>query len=176
MLRYQLLISLIVLFLPFAVAAKDKQNPADWYLVDEIIVDEPPDYRSDIFFADKASIERIDGLVSVSISQIVMAESNKGDDDISKIRDIRSKILVDCNRHIYAAMELSEFDGNERLVRTETWPKDSAKWVLPYANSGYVSIFRFACEPDKQFGSQKFPGHIQPLTSLKAYLTADWSK
>ncbi|WP_108810363.1 hypothetical protein [Sphingorhabdus sp. Alg231-15] len=178
MTRYLVFLSLIIFALSFtqAAKAKDKTNSPDWYLVDEVIVDEAPDYRSDIFFADKTSIERIDDLVSVSISQIVLAESNKGADDISKIRDIRSIILVDCNRHIYGVTELSEFDGNETLIRSETQSRESTKWILPYANSGYVSVFRFVCEPDKQFGSQEFPGHIQPLTSLKAYLSADWSK
>lgn len=157
-------------------AETKSDNAPDWYLVDEIIEDVPPDYRSDIFFADKASIERTDGLVSIAISHIVMAESNEGDDEIAKIRDFRSTIWINCNRHIYAATELAEFDGNEKLIRSEAQSKETAKWILPYANSGYVSVFRFACEPDKEFGSQDFPGHIQPLISLKAYLNADWSK
>ncbi len=170
--------ALIVLSLPFpqSAMAKDNSNPPDWYVVDEIIVDEAPDYRSDAFFADKSSIEIVDGFVSVSISQIVTAESNEGTDDIAKIRDIRSKILVDCIRHIYAVMELSEFDGNEVLIRSESQSVETAKWILPYANSGYVSVFRFVCEPGTSFGSQPFPGHIQPLESFKAYLSADWSK
>ncbi len=178
MTRYLALLLLLGLSIPAAASesTEDQKNIPDWYLVDEVIVDEPPDYRSDIFFADKSSIERIGGLVAVSISQIVTAQSNEGDDDIAKIRDIRSRILVNCNRHIYAATELSEFDGNEKLIRSETQSRESAKWILPYADSGYVNIFRFACEPDKKFGSQEFPGHVQPLASFKAYLSADWSK
>ncbi|GAA0470136.1 hypothetical protein GCM10009096_08800 [Parasphingorhabdus litoris] len=169
------MIVLSMLIVPVAIA-KDKPKLPDWYLVDEVIVDEAPDYRSDIFFADKSSVRNIDGLTSISVSQIVMAETNAGDNEISRIRDIRSTILIDCHKHMYAAMELTEFDGNEKLIRSETQSRAFAKWILPYADSGYVSVFRFACEPDQEFGSQEFPGHIQPLTAFKAYLNADWSK
>ncbi len=148
--------------------AETKAAETAWYLVDEIIEDEAPDYRSDIFFADKASIKQEDGYTSVSISHIIMARS--------EIKDMRSRILIDCNQHIYAAMEVAEYDQDNKLVTSKAIDLETVEWILPYANSGYVSVFRFACEPNIKFGSQKFRGDIQPLTSVMAYLNADWSK
>lgn len=174
MLRFSLasvimILSLLTTAPSYAKASIDGPN---WYLVDEIIEDKAPDYRSDIFFADKASIRQENGFTSVAISQIIMAEDQETSK--SKIRDLRSRIMIDCNEHVYAAMEVSEFDQDNKLVTSKTMPKETAEWILPFANSGYVSIFRFACELDIEFGSQKFPGHIQPLTSIMAYLNADW--
>lgn len=152
-------------------AEADMAGP-DWYLVDEIIEDKAPDYRSDIFFADKASLKQENGFTSVSISQITMTTNQETSKN--KIKDLRSDIMIDCNEHVYAAMEVSEFDQDNNLVTSKTKPSQTAEWILPFANSGYVSVFRFACEPDVEFGSQKFPRHIQPLASVMAYLNADW--
>lgn len=152
--------------------AEAKVTVPDWYLVDEIIEDKAPDYRSDVFFADKASIKQENGYTFISISQIIMSQGDEPSD--SKIRDLRSRIMIDCNEHVYSAMEVSEFSEDNKLVTSNRMPPDTAPWILPYANSGYVSVFRFACETGNEFGSQKFPGHIQPLVSIMAYLNADW--
>lgn len=157
------------------VSAKTKSNALhNWYLVDEIIEDEAPDYRSDIFFADKASIKKVNGFTSVSISQIIMATDKEASEN--DIKDLRSHIIIDCNQHIYAVMEVAEFNKDNELMTLRTMSLETAEWILPFANSGYVSIFRFACEPDKEFGTQKFPSHIQPLAAITDYLNADWSK
>ncbi len=152
--------------------AEEKAVTPNWYLVDEIIEDKAPDYRSDIFFADKASIEREKGYTSISISQIIMSQG--GEPSHSIIRDLRSRIIIDCNEHMYAATEVSEFDQDNKLISSKIMPLETVEWNLPFANSGYVSVFRFACEPDIEFGSQKFPADIQPLASIMAYLKADW--
>ncbi|MEP2102986.1 MAG: surface-adhesin E family protein [Parasphingorhabdus sp.] len=152
--------------------AKTKAAAPDWYLVDEIIEDKAPDYRSDIFFADKASIKQEDGYTAVSISQIIMTQDEETSE--SKVRDLRSRILIDCNEHVYAATEVAEYSKDNKLVTSQSMSLESTEWILPFANSGYVNVFRFACEPDITFGTQKFPGHIQPLTSVMAYLNADW--
>lgn len=152
--------------------AEEKAATPNWYLVDDIIEDEAPDYRTDIFFADKASIKREDGYISISISQIIMSQGEGPSDRI--IRDLRSRIMIDCNEHMYAATEVSKFDQDNKMISSKIMPLETAEWELPFANSGYVSVFRFACEPDIEFGSQEFPADIQPLTSIMAYLKADW--
>lgn len=161
-----------ILLAPETSHAEEEAATPNWYLVDEIIEDEAPDYRSDIFFADKASIKQENGYTSVSISQIIISQGNEPSD--SNIRDLRSRIMIDCNEHIYATIEVSEFDLSDQLIISKTTPLETAEWELPFANSGYVNVFRFACEPDIEFGSQKFPANIQPLASVMAYLKADW--
>lgn len=147
----------------------------DWYLVDEIIEDEAPDYRSDIFFADKVSIKPESGYTSVSISHIVMAQVEDDGAQKSEIKDLRSRILIDCNQHTYAVMSVAEYNSDNEQITSQTMSLETAEWILPFANSGYVSVFRFACEPDQKFVIQRFPGHIQPLAWVLAYLNADWS-
>ena len=161
-----------ILLAPETSHAEEKTVTPNWYLVDEIIEDKAPDYRSDIFFADKASIKQDNGYTSISISQIIMSQGDEPSDSV--IRDLRSRIMIDCNEHIYATMEVSEFDQDNKLITSKTMPLETVEWELPFANSGYVSVFRFACEPDIEFGSQKFPAEIQPLASVMAYLKADW--
>lgn len=160
------------LFVPETSYAEVTIAGPDWYLVDEIIEDRAPDYRSDIFFADKTSVMQENGYTYVSISQIIMSQGDEPSD--TKIKDLRSRIMINCNEHIYSAMEVSEYNEDNKLVTSKEIPPDTAEWILPYANSGYVSVFRFACETENEFGSQKFPGHIQPLVSIMAYLNADW--
>lgn len=161
-----------MLLAPEASRAEEKPAVPNWYLVDEIIEDKAPDYRSDVFFADKASIKQENGYTSISISQIITSQGDGPSD--SKIKDLRSRIMIDCNKHMYATMEVSEFDRDNKLITSKTVSLETVEWELPFANSGYVSIFRFACEPDIEFGSQKFPADIQPLASVIAYLKADW--
>lgn len=171
-------VALSIIILLFGVSpssAETKTATPDWYLVDEIIEDKAPDYRSDVFFADKASIKPEHGYTSVSISQIIMSQVDNEGASESAIKDIRSRILIDCNQHMYAATEIAEYDRNDKVINSKTQTMENAKWILPFADSGYVSVFRFACEPDVKFGSQKFPSHIQPLLSVMAYVNADWS-
>lgn len=157
------------------VYGETKATGPDWYLVDEIIEDEAPDYRSDVFFADKASLKKENGYISISISQIIMSQVEVEGVPQSRIRDMRSRIAVDCNRHVYAALDVSEYNKDNKLVTSKTSSIETAEWILPFANSGYINIFRFACEPDTMFGTQEFPGDKQPLASILAYLNADWS-
>ena len=164
---------------PAHVAASSDPSPsvgrADWYLVDEIIQDEPPDYLNEIFFADKASVERDKQAVTLAVSRIVMT----GREDRSlreNIRDMRSDMVIDCSTRTYDLRNLSTYDGAEQLTAQNEQDKRQESTVQSTSKIGYGAIVQFACDSDAKTGQRQSYPHMQPLTWLIAYINADWSK
>ncbi len=153
----------------------DSAKTADWYFVDEIIRDEPPEYRSEIYFADKASVARNGAEASVSISRIVMTGwPNRTLQE--NIRDQRANMLIDCKARAYSLQNRSIYDGGEQPVALQE-PDDQQENLLPSTSDrGFGAIARFACEAEPRIGKRQSPSHMQPLTWLIAYMSADWSK
>lgn len=151
------------------------QSRSDWYLVDEIIEDTPPDYRSDIYFADKASIVTENRQSSVAISHLILTqepeESRKSD---TRIRDVRSRLVINCDEGTYSILRSAEYDRENRIVSPKKAKSDLAEWLLPAEGSGHASIVQFVCTPELKPGEQKFKDDILPLFWLIAWLNADW--
>ncbi|SIN89094.1 hypothetical protein SAMN02745824_2187 [Parasphingorhabdus marina DSM 22363] len=148
---------------------------ADWYLVDEIIEDESPDYRSEIYFADKASVERDKKAVTLAVSRIVMT----GREDRSlreNIRDLRSDMIIDCSTGSYRMRNRSTYDGAEQPAAPYEQDSPQERVVPSTSETGYGAIVRFACDADATIGQRQSHPHMQPLTWLIAYINADWSK
>lgn len=148
---------------------------SDWYLVEEVIEDRLPDYRSDIYFADKASIVKSDKQSSIAISHLVLTQvSDESDSPGTRIRDTRSRLAINCDERTYSTLESAEFDQDNNQLSQQKTESKLAEWVLPIDGSGFASIVEFACAPERNLGEQKFKGDILPLIGLMAWLNADW--
>ncbi|MEO0441464.1 MAG: surface-adhesin E family protein [Pseudomonadota bacterium] len=148
---------------------------ADWYLVDEVITDKPPEYQSEIYFADKASVARNGAEAIVAISRIVMTGwPNRTLQE--NIRDQRANMVIDCGTKTYRLQDRFVYDGSEQPVALLE-PDDQQESLLPSATDrGFGAIARFGCEADSKIGKRQSPADMQPLTWLIAYMSADWSK
>ncbi|MEM8919032.1 MAG: hypothetical protein AAGE37_09250 [Pseudomonadota bacterium] len=147
----------------------------EWFLVDEIIRDDAPEYRSEIYFANKASVVKSSETVTVAISMI--ATTGWPDRTLAEnIRDLRSNMVIDCSTRAYQLHEQLVYDGDERPIASLA-PGDLQKDFLPSApDRGFGAIVGFACEADSEIGRRQSPAHMQPLTWFIAYISADWSK
>ncbi|MEO9469508.1 surface-adhesin E family protein [Parasphingorhabdus sp.] len=148
---------------------------SEWYLVAETIEDTHPDYRSDIYFADKTSIMKNGNQSSVAISHLILSqEPEEGDKSETRIRDIRSNLAINCDEQTYSIVESAEYDQDNMLVsQTKTEPA-LREWHLPGDGSGHANIVQFACDSELKLGEQKFKEDILPLVWLMAFLSADW--
>lgn len=168
-----------LLAIPANSSAKSESLPpaerANWYLVDEIIRDEPEDFRSEIYFANKASIARGEEEVTIAISRIAMTEGQNRSWE-ENIRDMRSNMWIDCQTRNYRLLDQSTYDGTERLIVSKNSEELQKNPEPSVTDDGFGAIVRFVCEAGDKIGEQQSPADVQPLTWLRAYLQADWSK
>ena len=155
----------------------DNSDPKPhWLFVDEIIVDQPPDYRSDLFFADRASIKQQDGHFTVSISHIVLTEAAGTQSLKNQVTDTRAQLVIDCRERVFKVANATQYDGEEQLIDPVSPAAEKYRSKPMQFNAGSVKIVSMVCDGDDEFAEQKFPSQMQPLTALLAYLNADWSK
>lgn len=148
----------------------------NWLLVDEIVVDEPPEFRSDLFFADQASITQGDTDFTISISHIILTEAVGTSSQKDQIVDMRSQMTIDCRKRVYRVTETSQYNGEEELVTAVTSDENESQWQRPESDAGLAKVIKLVCEANTGSGAGNLPSHLQPLTALLAYLNADWSK
>lgn len=181
MTRQALLATATAALLAFPSTSTAKSEPlhsaaqADWYFVDEIITDAPPDYRSEIYFANKASIARDGERVSLAISRIILTDwENRSQEE--NIRDMRSIMMIDCRTLSYSLLDRLVFDGAARPVDSGEPGEPKKDPGRPGNGRGFNALVQFACTTDGKVGERQSPADMQPLTWLITYMNADWSK
>ena len=155
--------------------AYQADSSRDWYLIDERIQDQKPRNAAMLLFANKRSMIGNAGVLSLSISDIVMAEQAIDGELTFFMVDNRMEVSINCDKSQYKINALSQFNQDNIKVDLPQYTPALDQWLSPQ-NIAYEELISFACEPGNKTYEQPFGGSVQPLVGLIAYLNADWSK